>query len=126
MLHMKTRMRYPHVSASPSVPFLRLCICLGLFVSVPSVYVLIPLHPRGETASCLVYLYTNISEVGGSETNREIVSVRSHACMHARSGSEVGIGTREARPAPFLFSLLAGRVSSSEFGAIPVSSSEFE
>ena len=46
------------------------------------------------------------SEVGRSEPNREIVSVRSHTRTRAESGSEVGIGGNRWRPVPFPFALL--------------------
>ena len=68
--------------------------------------------------------HMSISEVGGSETNREIVSVRSHARTHARSGSEVRIGKKEARPVAFPFSIGPGRVSARELWCVLVSSSE--
>ena len=68
------------------------------------------------------YVDIYISEVGGSEPNREIVSFRS--CMRARGlvvMSELG---KMVSPCPFSFSLLDQECSSSEFCGVLVSPSE--
>ena len=55
-----------------------------------------------------VFLFL-LSEVGGSETNWESVSIRSHARTRAESGSEVGIGTNSAARPLSLFPFGSGR-----------------
>ena len=67
-------------------------------------------------------IWTYVSEVGGSETNREIVSVRSHACTRGLVlRSELG---KKRLAVPFPFSLLDQEGNSSEFCGVLVGPSE--